>query len=192
MGNLIREKRKEKGWTIRELSERVGTSDATISRLETNQVALSQEWLSRFASAFGVSADQLIAPTAGENVALLGIAQADQSFASIIGGQISAGFPAEANAAIKLAAAYPPFEQGDYLVGKCISDENSDAHNGAFVFGVTQHEECVLGRWIADPSRSEFASGVIHPVTPAHTPASSGDLKWVAVLLMRFSYYGKD
>ena len=43
MGNLIREKRKEKGWTIRELSERVGTSDATISRLETNQVALSQD-----------------------------------------------------------------------------------------------------------------------------------------------------
>ncbi len=51
MGNKIREVRKARQLTLKQLAERVGTSDRQISLLERGQRGLSPEWMERIAAA---------------------------------------------------------------------------------------------------------------------------------------------
>lgn len=53
MTNRIAELRKKKGLTFAELGEAAGTSGQQIERLEKGQRKLTQEWMSRIASALG-------------------------------------------------------------------------------------------------------------------------------------------
>lgn len=54
MTNRIRELRRARGWTTLDLADRIGTTNATISRLETGERRLTVEWMNRIAAAFGV------------------------------------------------------------------------------------------------------------------------------------------
>tara|TARA_R110000868_G_scaffold307442_1_gene569107 strand:+ start:13392 stop:13961 length:570 start_codon:yes stop_codon:yes gene_type:complete len=56
----IRYHRKLRRWTQPELARQIGTTAATISRLETADMSVSIEWLQRFADVFGVAVSALI------------------------------------------------------------------------------------------------------------------------------------
>ena len=56
----IRYHRKLRRWTQPELARRIGTTAATVSRLETADMSVSIEWLQRFADVFGVAVSALI------------------------------------------------------------------------------------------------------------------------------------
>jgi transcriptional regulator with XRE-family HTH domain len=58
--NRMRELRTAYGWSTQELANRVGTTHATISRLESGKQQLTQEWILRFAQVFGVRAGDII------------------------------------------------------------------------------------------------------------------------------------
>jgi repressor LexA len=56
IGERIKEKRKEKGWTQRELAAKMGYSHhSTLARIETGQVDVSQTRIVQFAEVLGVS-----------------------------------------------------------------------------------------------------------------------------------------
>jgi repressor LexA len=56
IGERIKEKRKEKGWSQRELAARMGYSHhSTLARIETGQVDVSQTRIVQFAEVLGVS-----------------------------------------------------------------------------------------------------------------------------------------
>jgi transcriptional regulator with XRE-family HTH domain len=63
VANRIRQLRLDRGLTLEELAERVGTSLQQISRLELSDRRLSEKWIRPIARALGVSPDDLFADT---------------------------------------------------------------------------------------------------------------------------------
>lgn len=62
MANNIRELRRDRGWSLRELADRMGAHFTTISKLESSQRKLTEDWRERFAKAFGVPSYEIIHP----------------------------------------------------------------------------------------------------------------------------------
>jgi transcriptional regulator with XRE-family HTH domain len=60
LDNRIRELRLAAGLSVADLAERVGTTSATVSRLESGSRGLTLEWMRRLALAMGVRAADLI------------------------------------------------------------------------------------------------------------------------------------
>lgn len=58
--NRIRELRQKLGLTAKNLAERAGTTEATISRIESGKQSLSQSWLQKIARALGVQIVELL------------------------------------------------------------------------------------------------------------------------------------
>lgn len=59
--NRIREIRQKRGLSVAELASRVGTSQPQLTRLETGQRRLTEDWLRRLAKALDVEPAELIA-----------------------------------------------------------------------------------------------------------------------------------
>ena len=60
MENRIREWRKARGMTLKQLAESVGTSNQQISHLEKGRRRLSLEWMERIADALGCHPSDLL------------------------------------------------------------------------------------------------------------------------------------
>lgn len=74
LNNRIRQVRKAKGLTQAQLARLVGSTAATISRLETTDMTLSTRWVERLGSALGISpGDLLITPNHIVHVPHLGV-----------------------------------------------------------------------------------------------------------------------
>ena len=58
--NWIRELRQKLGLTAKNLAERVDTTEATISRIESGKQSLSQTWLQKISQALGVHIGDLL------------------------------------------------------------------------------------------------------------------------------------
>lgn len=60
MGNNIRELRQARGWSMRELAERMpGTHFTTIAKIERSQRRLTMDWVEKFAKAFEVKVEEI-------------------------------------------------------------------------------------------------------------------------------------
>lgn len=55
LGRLVRLIRQEKGWTLRQMSEKVGIPLSTLAKVETDKLSLNYEKLEQFASRLGMS-----------------------------------------------------------------------------------------------------------------------------------------
>ena len=67
IGNRIRELRLEKGMKISDLAEAVGIDGANVSRVETGkQKSFTEQSLSKYATALGVSVAELFTPSPNE------------------------------------------------------------------------------------------------------------------------------
>lgn len=77
LANRVREIRKANGLTQEDLALRISeltgedTSVATVSRLESGRMELTQRWMTRIGSAMGVSPHELIATTEGQGLRML-------------------------------------------------------------------------------------------------------------------------
>lgn len=58
--NRIRELRRAKGLSLKQLAELAGTTHQTVQRLETGERRLSQQWMERLASALGIKPADLL------------------------------------------------------------------------------------------------------------------------------------
>jgi len=63
LGEKIRTLRKQRGWTIADLAEKVGLSAGMISHIERGEKEGSLDTISRIASAFSISPGLLMDPT---------------------------------------------------------------------------------------------------------------------------------
>jgi len=61
LGTALRQLRKEKGWTLSEVSERTGFSIPTLSKVENDRLSLSYDKLIRLSEGLGVDIAQLFA-----------------------------------------------------------------------------------------------------------------------------------
>jgi transcriptional regulator with XRE-family HTH domain len=61
--NRIRHFRKRRGWTLEYVALEIGTSINHVSFLEKGKRPLTQDWMRRFASLFGITPGELLPPS---------------------------------------------------------------------------------------------------------------------------------
>ena len=121
IGNQIRLHRTRLGITQADLAARLGTTAATISRLETGDVSLSLDWLNRIAEALGLAWTDLAGepPAAGlEFLGLLGTNGLVMQAGSGAGNDLALALPAEGGVAVRLIEAQGRYSAGDILVAR--------------------------------------------------------------------------
>jgi len=69
LGSLIRAVRQQNGWTLRQMSEKVGIPLSTLAKVEADKLSLTYDKLQQFATRLGLTMAELLAraetPTAG-------------------------------------------------------------------------------------------------------------------------------
>ncbi|MEM8988606.1 MAG: helix-turn-helix transcriptional regulator [Pseudomonadota bacterium] len=191
MHNEIRRLRRAKGWTIKDLAARVGTSEATISRLETHQIAMSVDWLNRFADAFGVKpADLMRESAAADSVDFFGVLSGDGVLAERAPPPFFFEIKAKDRFAIALDDPAPPFQEGDILVCRRLNLNDMGAAGRTTPYALADlgarrgvaagrllHIEAGEDAWIFAPTRTDLDA----------TPASA--CLWIAAVEMRVTQY---
>lgn len=119
LNNRIRHYRQMRGWTQADLAHRVGTTAATVSRLETEEMSVSTDWLQKFAAAFRVQIADLLDEPARARIPLLGTIGRDGVLAperAAYAERVTLDVPAERPVAVRLAADVGPYRAGDVLI----------------------------------------------------------------------------
>jgi transcriptional regulator with XRE-family HTH domain len=62
LGRILREHRRQRGWTLETMSQRTGLAPSTLSKVENNQMSLSFDTLVRVADGLGISFEALFNP----------------------------------------------------------------------------------------------------------------------------------
>ncbi|MDZ4203843.1 MAG: helix-turn-helix transcriptional regulator [Bacteroidales bacterium] len=68
-GEIIREKREEKGWLLRHLAAEIDIDQALLSKIERSERKATKEQVSKFAIALGLSVEELMLQYLSENIA---------------------------------------------------------------------------------------------------------------------------
>jgi transcriptional regulator with XRE-family HTH domain len=67
LGAALRQLRREKNWTLAEVSQRTGFSVPTLSKVENDRLSLSYDKLIRLSQGLGIDISQLFAPAGAEH-----------------------------------------------------------------------------------------------------------------------------
>jgi len=62
MTNRLKELRNERGWTLQEVADKLGTTHTTVSRLEGGKRGLDGEWIEKFAALYQVTQGEILEP----------------------------------------------------------------------------------------------------------------------------------
>ena len=181
MKTRLRHFRTHRGLTQGELARRLGTTAATVSRLETADMTVSTDWLEKFAEVLDVPVSELIAaPGAGE-AALAGSLSGDGDVIPPRPGEtaVGLGLTARAPVALRVEAAFGPYQAGDLLVGS--KREPDEARHLA-------GQDCILsasgkvrfGRMV---STGDDDALMLVPVTGSKAERIAG-VDWIAPLSM--------
>jgi len=126
----LRELRKSHGWTLAEVAERIGTTPQTISRLETNVMTVSTDWLQKFAVLFGISAADLIAERNTAAIEMIGTATRDGRITGAGAGQLPLPLALDDAIAVRAAENIGPYRAGTYLIATKLAGRNIAAAKG--------------------------------------------------------------
>lgn len=114
----IRQIRKRRGMTLRELAARVGTTPQTIQRLETAHMTVSTDWLERIATALDVRPIDLLEGGGAQEISHLGALDAGgQLLPDNPGEQYCLDLPARDPVAVALTSNLGAYEKGVTLIG---------------------------------------------------------------------------
>ena len=151
VGRMLREIRKQRGFTLRELAPRIGVHFAYLSRIETGTDQCSERTLIRIAEELSIDPDIL----------LIEAGRRTRPFRVL--GHIAAGHPLEALEnveAFDLSEAFSPHEhfmlriRGDSMIGDGIHDgdlaivrQGNEARSGQIVVAIVDGGEATLKRY---------------------------------------------
>jgi len=126
----LRELRKSHGWTLAQVAEKLGTTPQTISRLETNVMTVSTDWLQKFAVLFGVAPADLISDQSGMAVSVIGAATADGRVSPHPPASLPLPLSLDGAVAVRATANIGPYREGSYVIGTRLSGRNIGAAKG--------------------------------------------------------------
>ncbi len=155
----IRHFRRERGLTQTELAVRLGTTAATVSRLETADMTVSTDWLERIATVLGVDAMALIdAPQAegAPGIACLGEVWRGGRVTAFAGRKSLMLTPAPAPAArepvaFRVMERMGSYRAGDIVIADRMLAENAVAALGHDCFAADAAGALAFGRLVAAP-----------------------------------------
>ena len=124
MHNRIRQLRKQRGMTLASLAEAVGTTPQTVSRLETEVMTLSTDWLQRFAAVLNVHPADLLESPDRPSIDLVGTLGREGMGRIRVAESFDLDIPAERPVAVRLTERCGPYEAGDVLIGNRVDGDN--------------------------------------------------------------------
>ncbi len=144
----LRELRKSRGWTLTEVAARLDTTPQTISRLETNVMTVSTDWLQRFADLFGVSAAELIEDRHGAPVEVIGSVAANGLVTQRAPAPLPLAIALYDGLAVRADENIGPIRQDSYVVAAKLTGRNVGEAAGHPCICETERGELWLARVI--------------------------------------------
>jgi len=120
----LRELRKANGWTLAQVADRLGTTPQTISRLETNVMTVSTDWLQKFATLFGVSAADLIAERDSGTINVIGSVGANGRISHKTESPLPFSLTLGDAVAVRASENIGPYREGSYLIATKLEGRN--------------------------------------------------------------------
>ncbi len=189
MRTRIRHFRKLRRLTQSDLAERLGTTAATVSRLETADITVSIVWLQRFADAFGVQVSDLIdereaqtrIPCMGE----IGRAGTLSSTPTPDESTVMLDAPARDPIAFRIRENVGIYCAGDLLIADRMAPEHVAMALGRDCFVEIEGEASGFGRFIS----SDNGCYLLVPPEPGALVRSLPTPDWVAPVVMLIRYF---
>jgi transcriptional regulator with XRE-family HTH domain len=185
MKNRIRHYRRQRNLTLKALADTVGTTPQTVSRLETEVMTLSTDWLERLGRALGVHASELLDTPERPDIPVLGFLGADGSLGRASDGErLIFDIRAERPVAVRIAQGYGPYRAGEILVGSRLDGADMENGLGRDCLCCLADGHLLLRRVI----RGTGTSHTLVPLSPDGDVRYNQDLLWLARLLLRLEY----
>ncbi len=171
MGNQIRDLRKVRGWSIRELAERMSVEGqevhfTTVAKIERSQRQLTAQWAKRFAEALGVTPaeissdfDMLAGPQQARQVPVIGLVAAgnwreavqetERYIAALAEGRNTFGLTVAGRSMDQIAP------EGSTVM---VDPDRLELHDGGFYVVMNGDGEATFKRYRSNPARLEPCS----------------------------------
>jgi transcriptional regulator with XRE-family HTH domain len=185
MKNRIRLFRRQRGLTLKELAEAVGTTPQTVSRLETEVMTLSTEWLERLAGALNVHPTELLEAPDRPDIPLIGVVGANGTLSrSADVDNFAVDIRAEHPVAVRLAQGCGPYQAGEILIANRFEGEDLENVLGRDCLCCTADGRVLLRRVV----RGSDKSYTLVPLQPDGDIRYNQDLRWAARVVLRLQY----
>jgi len=178
--NLIRQVRLLRGLTQAELAQKVGTTAATVSRLEKDTMTLSTEWLERFAVALGVHPSELIEQRDRPAIQMLGKAGRNGRVSGIVDERVTIELPTNDAVAIEIAAHQGCYAAGERVIGERLRGASMSNGVGRDCIVALKDGAVMLARVAGSGPRFTLV-----PAEPRGTILYEQEVDWIAPLVLR-------
>ena len=188
MRTRIREFRKLRGFTLKQMAGKLNTTPQTVQRLETANMTVSTSWLEKFALALSVEPSDLLGARSKSEIQLIGYVD-ERGRINHRANETSTNFHIEVLAddpvAVRVEIAAGPYEAGTVLIAGRFRDEDIENAHGkdclvGLVDGPVLLRRVIRGRnkgWTLVPHEN---GGEVQYDRP---------LAWVARIVMALRYF---
>ncbi len=188
MRTRIREFRKARNMTLKQLADKIGTTPQTVQRLETDNMTVSTSWLEKIAGAFGIEAADLIGRTMGRQIPYLG-SIGPQGYISPLPADKPEMFqfevPAEDPVAARLDVTLNGFGAGTVVIANRLRESDTPNAHGADCI-VALPSGSVLFRWLI---RGRGDTWTLVPHDRRSDVQYDQTVLWIARVVVALVYY---
>ncbi len=171
--------------TLKELAEAVGTTPQTVSRLETEVMTLSTEWLERLARALNVHPTELLEAPDRPDIPLIGALGANGALSrSADVDNFAIDLRAEHPVAVRLGQACGPYQIGEILIANRFEGDDLENVLGRDCLCCTADGRVLLRRVV----RGADKSYTLVPLEPDGDVRYNQELRWAARVVLRLHY----
>lgn len=188
MRTRIRELRKMRGMTLKELADRIGTTPQTVQRLETANMTVSTSWLEKIAAALRVEPAELISTASSRDIPLLGRLGASGAIykvGGLEGDVVTLDVPAENPVAVRLEIPCGRYDAGSIVIASKLREPDYLNANGADCLVGLESGIVLLRRVLFTPS----GSIILCPLDPGAGAGYNQPVAWIARVVMSVQYY---
>ncbi len=188
MRTRIREFRKARDMTLKELADKIGTTPQTVQRLETANMTVSTLWLEKIAEAFGIEPADLIGRAGGRQIPVLG-GIGPQGYLSTSPGEYEELFqfdvPADDPVAARFEVPLNGFRIGAMLIANRLRDADaSNAHGLDCLVALPNGK--IMFRWVI---RGHGETWTLIPHDRKTDVQYDQSVAWLARVVMAIMYY---
>ncbi len=184
MHNKLRQLRRSRNMTLAQVAEQLGTTAQTVSRLETQVITLSADWLEKFGALFGVDPGQILGSRNDPPAELIGRLDRFGKVTDPGTEPFDIALPAGPTTAVTLSADIGPYRSGDVLLTSRLYGAdiaNAVGHDAL----VALNEGPVLLRRLLNGQNGHY---VLVPLESGETVQYGAALDWAGRVQMRISY----
>lgn len=188
METRIREFRKLRGLTLKELAERVSTTPQTVQRLETANMTVSTDWLEKIAGALNIEPADLIARPGGREIPVIGRVINEGRVRAGEGKQVNTlhlHVPADDPVAAQLDVRVGFYEIGTILVANRLPEADYEKAHGVDCLVALENGDILLRRLI----RGHKGAWTLVPHDAGAEVSYDARITWLAPIVMSLRYF---